>query len=404
MTTVSFIKWASILLPTFLMTALSPGEPKYLKTEALPGDGVYSLLRRYSLDRNSCNHDQFYKLNKMKSGASLKVGNTYYVPVMIYSFNGKTIRSSVGIDDWNTAKSIESYNDSMLKDGYKNKSFKDDKLLWVPYHLLNCPDEDLPTAPETAPANGEVNLAVEPAGNRRFPIFGKKHQHVPLKDESLRGKVYYIESGHGGPDPGAMVTYGKHTLCEDEYAYDVALRLVRNLIAHGATAYMITRDTDDGIRDSQYLVCDSDEVVWGNEPILRRHKPRLFQRSDVINALYDKHEKQGVKEQKLIVIHVDSRGKREQTDLYFYYHPDDPAGKKLATEMHDSMEFHYKKHRNGRGYDGTVSARDLHMLRETKVPSAYIELGNIRHPQDQQRLIVPQNRQLLADWLLEGLK
>jgi N-acetylmuramoyl-L-alanine amidase len=44
------------------------------------------------------------------------------------------------------------------------------------------------------------------------------------------------------------------------------------------------------------------------------------------------------------------------------------------------------------------------MLRETNVPSAYIELGNIRHAQDQQRIVLAANRQLLADWLFEGLK
>jgi N-acetylmuramoyl-L-alanine amidase len=374
-----------------------------LQTEALPGDGVFSILRRYDLDRNSCNHSEFYKLNKLKNGASLQVGKSYYLPILIYTFNGKTIRSSVGIKDWNTAKNIETYNDNMLKDGYRSESFKKDKVLWVPYHLLKCPDEDVP-APDDPEENGEVNLAVASSGSRIFPIFGKKYQHVPLKSSSLKGKVYYIESGHGGPDPGAMASLGKHTLCEDEYAYDVALRLVRILVAHGATAYMITRDPDDGIRDAQYLDCDSDEVVWGNEPIKYKHKPRLFQRSDVINDLFEKHKKQGVTEQKLIVIHVDSRGKREQTDLYFYYHPDDKAGEKLALDMHKSMERHYKKYRNGRGYDGTVTPRDLHMLRETNVPSAYIEIGNIRHPVDQQRIIHSSNRQLLADWLFEGLK
>ena len=396
--------FALLVLTLLFSAAHSTAEPQYHKTEALPGDGVFSLLRRYSLDRFSCNHSQFYKINKLKNGASLKAGKNYYLPIMLYNFNGKTIRSSVGIKDWSTAKNIESYNNAMVKDGFRKKSFKENKELWVPYHLLNCPSEDVPPVQETAPVNGEANLAVEPAGKRRYPIFGKTYEHVPLKDNALQGKVYYIESGHGGPDPGAIAKIGKNTLCEDEYAYDVALRLVRNLIAHGATAYMITRDPNDGIRDEQFLDCDSDEVVWGNEPILRSQKPRLFQRSDVINELYDKHEKQGVKDQKLIVIHVDSRGKREQTDLYFYYHQDDPAGKKLATDLHRSMEFHYKKYRNGRGYDGTVSARDLHMLRETKVPSAYIEMGNIRHPQDQQRLILAKNRQLLADWLLEGLK
>jgi N-acetylmuramoyl-L-alanine amidase len=396
-------RWTTLILIAWTFAAFTLAEPKYLEAEAQPGDGVYSLLRRYDLDRNSCNHAQFYTINKLKSGASLKVGQSYLLPVMLYEFNGKTIRSSIGIGDWNTAKSVEVYNDNMLKDGYRTTDFRKDKILWVPYHLLNCPAEDI-NAPAPPDDNGEVNLAVKPAGSRIFPIFGKKYEHVPLEGNELRGKVYYIESGHGGPDPGAMVKLGKQTLCEDEYAYDVALRLVRNLVAHRATAYMITRDPGDGIRDDKYLKCDSDEVVWGNEPIKVRQKPRLFQRSDVINELYDKHEKQGVSGQKLIVIHVDSRAKGNQTDLYFYYHSGDKKGKKLATELYKSVEANYKKYRNGRGYDGSVTSRDLHMLRETKVPSAYIELGNIRHPQDQQRIILASNRQLLADWLFEGLK
>ncbi len=400
------------LLSLFILVLLAgahrpPVEPDFYKTKALPGDGVFSMLRRYNLDRNSCNISKFYALNDLKKGTSLKVGNTYQLPIFIYYFDGKSIRSSVGIKDWETAKLIEAYNESMLKDGYRNDSFKKDKLLWVPYHLLKCPDSDIkkPTLDETA-SNGEVNLAVEASGNRRFPIFGKKYEHVPLKNSSLAGKVFYIESGHGGPDPGAVAKVGSHVVCEDEYAYDVALRVVRKLTEHGATAYMITRDRNDGIRDAQYLVCDKDEVVWGNESIFRGQKPRLFQRSDVINELYEKHRKQGVKDenQKLIVIHVDSRGKREQTDLFFYYHPDDKKGKALANSMHEKMEAGYKKVNKKRGYDGTVTARDLHMLRETKVPSAYIELGNIKHPTDQKRLFLAANRQIIAEWLFEGMK
>ena len=400
----------SRLLTLFLLVLLigahrPSADPDFYKTKALPGDGVFSLLRRYGLDRNSCNVSKFYALNDLKNGATLKVGQAYSLPIYLYDFDGKTIRSSVGIKDWLTAKTIETYNESMLKDGYRQTDFKKDKLLWVPFHLLNCPDTDVkkPTLDATA-SNGEVNLAIEPSGNRRFPIFGKTYEHVPLKDNSLAGKVFFIESGHGGPDPGAMATVAGHTVCEDEYAYDVALRVVRKLIEHGATAYMITRDRNDGIRDDKYLVCDKDEVVWGNESIFRGQKPRLFQRSDVINGLFEKHKKQGVLNQKLIVIHVDSRSKGHQTDLFFYYHPNDKQGKALATKMHDTMEAKYKKVNKNRGYKGTVTSRDLHMLRETKVPAAYIELGNIKHPTDQQRLFIASNRQLIADWLFEGMK
>ncbi len=398
---------STVFLVSFLLLAPSlTAEETFFQTQALPGDGVFSLLRRYGLDNYSYNHSKFYQLNKLKKDASLRIGETYLLPILIYPFNGKTIRSSVGIQDWNTAKNIELYNERMVADGYRTESFKSDKKLWVPYHFLKCPKEDIPIVeqiPSTIDNPVGDDLATMPVAGRNYPIFGKKYAYTPLKSQKLAGQVFYIESGHGGPDPGAIAKKGNHTLCEDEYAYDVALRLVRNLIAHGATAYMITRDPNDGIRDEEYLECDTDEVTWGNLEVPAPQKPRLFQRSDVINELFEKHEKQGVKNQRLIVIHVDSRGKGEQTDLYFYYHPDDPAGKKLATDMHQSMEANYRKYRKGRGYDGSVTSRDLHMLRETKVTSAYIEIGNIRHPTDQQRIILSRNRQLLADWLLQGL-
>ncbi len=399
------LKLTALICSVLICVSFTSNDVKYFETAALPGDGVYSLLRRYQLDGFSCNHSKFYELNNLKNGAALKIGKLYSLPILVRPFNGKTIRSSIGIDDWSVAKSIETYNDLMVKDGYREKSFKKDKILWVPHHLLNCPQEDIPTEveePATISSN-KIDFATKPVSGRKFPIFGKKYEYTPLVSQKLAGKVFYVESGHGGPDPGAIANRSGYRLCEDEYAYDVSLRLVRNLIAHGATAYMITRDPNDGIRDEEYLKCDIDEVTWGNLEVPAPQKTRLFQRSDVINELYEKHEKQGVKHQKLIVIHVDSRGKGDQTDLYFYYHPDDPPGKKLATDMHRSMEANYKKYRKGRGYDGSVTSRDLHMLRETKVTSAYIEIGNIRHPTDQKRIIIPRNRQLLADWLFQGL-
>lgn len=390
---------------SFLCISLSGDNVKYHKVPALPGDGVYSLLRRYKLDQFSCNHSLFYKINDLKKNTGLKVGRYYSIPVYLYEFNGKTIRSSIGIDEWKVAKNIEEYNQSMLKDGFKKYSYKENKILWVPNHLLKCNNEDIPAAkPESQAKNGEKNLSSSGGGSRVFPIFGKDYEHVPLESNLLRGKVFYIVGGHGGPDPGAVGKSGKHQLCEDEYAYDVALRLVRLLIKNGATAYMIVRDPNDGIRDSKFLDCDTDELVWGNEKIKRGQKDRLFQRSNVINELYKKHRKQGVDYQRVIAIHVDSRNRREQTDLFFYYHPDSPEGKKEALRLQETFRKKYKKHRRSGKYFGSVTGRDLHMLREPVVPAVYIELGNIRHPFDQQRIILTSNRKAIAQWIFEGLR
>jgi len=394
-----------LLVLGFLLTSFNEEVPRFHKVPALPGDGVYSLLRRYQLDQYSCNHDQFYRLNHLKKNSSLKVGKYYFIPVLLYPYNGKTIRSSIGKDDWTLAKNIQAYNELMFQDGYRRRDYRENKILWVPYHLLHCAQKNIPPPKENIKTEpGEDNLATAGGSARHYPVFGKKYEYVPLKSTALRGKVFYIVSGHGGPDPGAIGKKNGKMLCEDEYAYDVALRLARYLIEHGATAYMITRDPDDGIRDEKYLSCDTDELVWGNEKILVSQKPRLFQRSDVINTLYEKHKKQGVTEQTAIIIHVDSRSRKEQTDLFFYYHPDSPKSRQIARRLHDTFRKKYKIYRRNGQYHGTVTARDLHMLRETKVPSVYIELGNIRHPRDQQRIMLPNNRDALARWMFEGLK
>jgi N-acetylmuramoyl-L-alanine amidase len=203
---------------------------QYLKTKAQPGDGILSLMRRYQLEQYSCNFEQFYKLNSLKKNAPLLVGKDYTLPIALYSFDGRTIRSSVGISDYNKALSIQHYNEKMVETGICPESFRTSKVLWVPHHLLHCPDSDMivtapPPSATVVPTLADPELS---GGPRMFPIFGKDHAYVPLESSKLKGKVYYLISGHGGPDPGAMTTRSGKKICEDEYAYDVTLRLCKN--------------------------------------------------------------------------------------------------------------------------------------------------------------------------------
>ena len=270
----------------------------------------------------------------------------------------------------------------------------------MPVHELDCKVEA-----KTNETKSSILTKPTPdtaMGNRIFPIFGKKHQYIPLESTKLKGAIYYIVGGHGGPDPGAIGWQGKYKLCEDEYAYDVALRLARQLIAHGATVYIIVRDPNDGIRSNKYLGCDKDEYCWGNLKIPLNQKERLTQRSSAVNELYEKNKKRGVTYQRLIMIHVDSRSKTERTDLFFYYYDDD-SGESMAKTLQNTIKQKYNTYQKNRGYYGTVTSRDLHMLRETEVPSTYIELGNIKNQADQKRIVLEVNRQALAKWLMEGL-
>ncbi|NJN33621.1 MAG: N-acetylmuramoyl-L-alanine amidase, partial [Saprospiraceae bacterium] len=190
---------------------------------------------------------------------------------------------------------------------------------------------------------------------------------------------------------------------EDEYAYDVSLRVARELIKQGGTVYLINRDNNDGIRDGVFLLCDRDEVTFPDLKIPVNHKARLFQRSDAVNNLYEKFAKKGIKDQRLIVIHVDSRGKREQTDTFLYFQSGSEESKKLAKKMQNVLQVEYNKRRPADNkYEGTVSTRDLHMLRETKPTTVFVEIGNIRNEFDRKRIMVKNNRQAIAQWLAQG--
>lgn len=384
-------------------------DPEYLQVTVLPGETVPTLLARYGLDGYTCNATEFFKINGLKEDYRLKADAVHKIPVYVVPYDGKTIRSTLGIDSWQVATRISEFNKTAQAKGLRARSFIDDKVLWVPWHELNCQEETALMEAVKEASISQVNTAVhlnEPtAGSRVFPIFGKKYEKTPLLSQSMKGKVFYIISGHGGPDSGAEGKRAGHNLCEDEYAYDVSLRLVRLLISHGATAYMIVRDENDGIRDDTYLKCDKDETVWGGLTIPLDQKERLAQRTTVINQLTDIHKKAGVKEQTVIEIHVDSRHHHQEIDVFFYYRPDSAPSKALAQKMHNTFLQKYARVRAQKRYNGSVSARGLFTLRETTAPVAvYVELGNIRNDWDQQRIVVPSNRQALANWLFEALK
>lgn len=231
------------------------------------------------------------------------------------------------------------------------------------------------------------------------PLFGKGYEKVNRISGELKGACFYLVSGHGGPDPGAIGKIGNHELHEDEYAYDIILRLARNLKQRGAKVYIIIQDEKDGIRNDYYLNNSERETCMG-EKIPLNQIARLQQRCEKINKLYRK-DKSNYK--RAVFVHVDSRGRSDQVDVFFYHASGSKKGKQLAQNIRDTFEKKYNKHQPNRGFEGNVSCRDLYVLRNTTPPSVFLELGNIQNKKDQQRLIIPSNRQALADWICKGI-
>ena len=309
------------------------------------GDGIYMILRRNGLDPNLY-ADMFIELNKTRLGKdnTLFYGEKYKLP------------------------DVEE-NTTEINSGSGN-----------------------PVSPEP---KAKVSSSI-----KNMDIFGPKYANVEIKSDELKGAVYYLIAGHGGPDPGAMGKYENHTVCEDEYAYDVTLRLARNLTELGASIYMITTDKNDGIRDESFLKADKDEVCYPNQTIPLNQVKRLHQRVDATNDLYKKN---GKAFQRVIIIHVDSRSKGENIDIFFYHDSRSKTGKKAATILQKTFQNKYNEHQPGRGYQGTVSSRNLYVLKNTYPAGVYIELANINHQRDIKRLIIADNRQAVANWLTLGL-
>ena len=232
------------------------------------------------------------------------------------------------------------------------------------------------------------------------PLFGADRERFPLESTEMQGAAFYLVAGHGGPDPGAIGKYGDKELHEDEYAYDITLRLAKKLMENGAKVHLLIQDEDDGIRDGQILSYDKHETCAEQTIPLDQNK-RLKQRTQVVNQLYKKDTEAY---RRCLIIHLDSRSKRKQIDVFFYHHKKSRSGQKLAVQLNNIFDVKYAQHQPSRGFSGTVSSRNLYLLRNTTPVSVFIELGNIQNYRDQQRFVKSDNRQALANWLYDGIK
>jgi N-acetylmuramoyl-L-alanine amidase len=401
---------APILLALALLCLTAAGRaentPYFFSASARNGDGIILLLRRYALDRQACNVEKFLELNRLEADAPLYAGKQYKLPVMIYTYNGQSIRSTLGIDDMERALRIADYNEMLVTRGLRQSDYKSSGILWVPFHELNYGETPATASTKSTPDVSSpeiVNVSAASASTEMVSIFGNGYDKITRRSNKLKGKVYYISSGHGGPDPGAMARMGNHSICEDEYAYDVGLRLARNLMENGATVHIVVQDGNDGIRNDEILTCDNDEKTMGTHTMPINQLARLKQRTDAINALYAKHARAGAKEQYLVCLHVDSRAAHDRQDVFFYHFEHSKAGKRLAYRMQDVFADKYARYRADGSYEGTVSTRNLYMLRMPYPTTLYVELANIKNALDRKRILPAANRQALANWLYEGL-
>ena len=319
------------------------------------GEGIHAFLKRHNRSESEY-YQKFVELNQSKlgKGRSLKQGVSYRLPPLVKTNPAKQIAS---------VKQTNPVKQTTLKTGLE-------------------------------------------------PLFGEKFAQYEIVSDRLKGACFFLVSGHGGPDPGAVAKVGNIELHEDEYAYDIMLRLALNLLKEGATVHIITQDAKDGIRDDKYLSNTNDRETYMGEKIHQGYKEkdallRLKQQSDKVNSL---SKKSRAKYQRAVFIHLDSRSSndplhRKSIDMYFYYWTGSVKGKQLANTLKETISASYKKVQPEReDYKGPTKERDLYVLRNIKPVAVFAELGNIQNEgRDRQRILDSNNRQAIANWLRDGL-
>ncbi|OGU61237.1 MAG: hypothetical protein A2X64_06660 [Ignavibacteria bacterium GWF2_33_9] len=392
---------------------------EYVQVKSKKGDGIFSLLRKYHLPEEENYLNKFKELNKtsLTEKGEIFADRNYNLPILIYNFNGKTIRSTIGISNYELAKEIQDYNFEIVNSKLKSSNFKNDKILWVPFHYLDketLTNFEKENSKHPKSEEGFVPVLSDDKLDEEYNVitsktippvfgnalFGPKYSKIHKIDSRLKGLVFYLDPGHGGPDPGAIGYKEEHELTEDEYAYDITLRLAQNLRRHGATVYLTIIDSNNFIRDENFLKNNTNEYFGNGKLITGGARERLQSRIDYISTISPKVK---LNKQRLIVIHVDSRQVEKRIDVFFYYKPGCEKSKKYAVNLMNVFDKKYNANQPGRGYEGNVSERNLFMLNYSPVLAVYLELGNIQNPLDQIRFLDPNNRQALANWICNGI-
>lgn len=342
-------------------------------------------------------------INKRLCHITLLLAGLLFSPV-VYGQERDRPRSGEGIYKFLRRHNREAYYKE-FRELNKGKFDKNNNLLLHQYYIIPPLKEGVDSLETELAVEKEVTTvtppeipATIPGQKGKEPLFGSALAEYDIVSSELKGATFYIVSGHGGPDPGAIGKMGSHRLHEDEYAYDIALRVARGLMMQGAKVHIIIQDAKDGIRDDRILSISDRETCMG-EAIPLKQFARLSQRSDKINAL----EKQGKPAySRALFIHIDSRSIHKRVDVFFY-HSRTETSKRLAQTMRKTFVDKYRKHQPSRGFTGTVEERSLYVLNQTVPVALFVELGNIQNSYDQQRFVLYNNRQALANWMCEGL-
>ena len=207
-----------------------------------------------------------------------------------------------------------------------------------------------------------------------FANMKKKKKTALTSSTPVTDRVIVLDAGHGKPDEGAQSANGT---TEEKTNLDITLKVQKLLEESGATV-ILTRSDENGIYN------------------LDKTTLREMKVSDIQNRV-----KIGNKSSAdiLVSIHLNKGDNTTYSGWQTFYRKDDENGKRLATDIQNSLAETIKVENKRSAHDIT----GIYLVEHTEIPTTIVECGFISNPQEEQKLLTNEYQNELAWGIYLGI-